>query len=151
MELQRCGDYFSFEPLAQISTPGNQTSTQQYQFTDESPLRGANIYRVKVTTAGGAFTYSNLLALSYPPPKAWRVFPNPASDQLNFFLQKAASGVIEIELFNLAGQQIRRIQFPANTGEAWEQQLLLGSWSKGVYSYRIRDGEQTYTGQVILQ
>ncbi|MEO0726599.1 MAG: PKD domain-containing protein [Bacteroidota bacterium] len=151
MELQRGGDYFSFEPIAQINTSGNHSEAQNYQFRDESPLLGANIYRVKATTSDGAFTYSNLLALSYPPPKAWSVFPNPASEQLNFSLEEATSGLIEVELFNIAGQQIRRISFPAVIGETWEQQLLLGSWPKGVYSYRIISGEQSYTGQIVLQ
>ena len=151
MELQRGNDYFSFEPLAEISTTGNNLEEQTYQFVDEAPLRGANIYRIKVTTSGGAFTYSNLLALSYPPPKAWRVFPNPANEQLNFFLEEANSELVEVELFNVAGQHIRRISFPATVGEAWQQQLLLGPWPKGVYSYRITSGEQSYTGQVVLQ
>ena len=151
MELQRGSDYFSFQPLAQINTTGVHSSQQDYEFIDEQPLRGANIYRVKVQTSDGAFTYSNLLPLSFPPPKSWRAFPNPAEDQISFYLETANSEVVELELFNVAGQQIRQISFTATPGEEWEQQLLIGAWPRGVYTYRIKSGEQTYVGQVVIQ
>lgn len=151
MELQRGSDYFSFQPLAQINTVGAHSNQQDYEFIDEQPLRGANIYRVKVQTSDGAFTYSNLLPLSFPPPKSWRAFPNPAEDQISFYLETANSEVVELELFNVAGQQIRQISFTATPGEEWEQQLLIGAWPRGVYTYRIKSGEQTYVGQVVIQ
>lgn len=151
MELQVGSDYFSFHPLATINTSGNHNSTQSYQFVDEQPLRGTNIYRVKVTTADGAFTYSNLLPVSFPPPKAWKVFPNPTDNELNFFVEEASSTIMELELFNIAGQQLRKISFEATPGAPWSQQLLIGQWPKGVYSYRIISGEQTYVGQILIQ
>ena len=122
----------------------------QYQFTDDSPLRGANIYRIKVTTADGAFTYSNLVPFSYPAPEAWRVFPNPAHEQLFFYLQEASAETVELELFSLLGQRLRQITFPATEGEEWQREILVNQFPKGVYAYRLRCGEQTYVGEIII-
>ena len=150
MELQRGSDYFTYEVLATIPTDGNHANLQEYQYTDENPLRGANVYRIKVTTADGAFTYSNLVPFSYPAPKAWRVFPNPAHHQLFFYLQEASAETVELELFSLLGQRLRQITFPAAVGEEWQREILVNQFPKGVYAYRLRCGEQTYVGEVII-
>lgn len=151
MELQRSSNYFDFQVLADIPTSGNTTSRQNYQYTDEQPLRGANIYRIKVTTADGAFTYSNLTPVSYPPPKAWRVFPNPTDHQLTFQIQEATATTVALELFALSGQRLRQITFAATPGEAWQQELLVNQFPAGVYAYRLTCGEEVYVGELVVK
>ncbi|MEM1214082.1 MAG: PKD domain-containing protein [Bacteroidota bacterium] len=150
VEVQRSPDYFRFTTIGEVA-PRNASTTENYAFFDANPERGSNFYRIKVTTTSGAFTYSNLFEITYPQPIDWEVFPNPATQHLTFNLRQAQSEKVLIELYNVAGQHLRQFPFAATPNEAWSERVLIAPFPPGLYSYRIVDGERSYTGRVIIQ
>lgn len=150
MEVQRSPDYFQFQTIAEVS-PRNNSTQENYTHVDLTPVRGSNFYRIKAKTATGAFTYSNLFQISYPQALDWQVFPNPATQQLTFEVREALTNKITVELFNVAGQHLRRFAEVATPGEAWQKEVLVAPFPPGLYSYRIVDGEMSYTGRVVIQ
>ncbi len=151
MELQRSPNFFDFETIAQIDPTGNSSSRTDYQFFDAEPIRGSQVYRVKVITDQRAYAYSNLVVTSFPPPKDWSVFPNPALSSFTIEVKEALSDQVKLELFNAQGQRLRITSFPANVGEEWSQPVLTNLLPAGVYWYRIYNGELVYTGQLVVQ
>lgn len=151
MELQRSPDFLSFATIALIDPAGQSNSEQLYAYFDEQPPRGSLVYRLKVFTSDQAYTYSNLAVTSFPAPKAWKVYPNPATFQVHLEVQEAEADQMELELFNVQGQILRRSVYPATPGRAWELPLIIESLPAGPYWYRIRNGESVYTGQLVVQ
>lgn len=143
-ELQRGADFFHFEALTRLSP----TAMANYTWLDESPLRGANIYRIKAVTSDGAYAYSNMFNLAYPRPSDVLVFPNPTNYQLTFQLREAQSSSVQLELFHLNGQSLLETTLLATPGESWRYELLVNMLPTGVYAYRLIDGEQSFTGKV---
>jgi hypothetical protein len=70
---ERNNDYFSiersedgkiFETIKQINGAGNSTKKLHYDFTDYSPLRGTNYYRLKQTDYDGKSEYSKIITIT---------------------------------------------------------------------------------------
>ncbi|MBK8051959.1 MAG: T9SS type A sorting domain-containing protein [Saprospiraceae bacterium] len=62
--LQRSADAVHFENIAIIEGAGNSSTEIYYSFTDVSPLRGTNYYRIKQTDFDGKFSYSDVRSVS---------------------------------------------------------------------------------------
>ncbi|MEZ4988713.1 MAG: PQQ-dependent sugar dehydrogenase [Saprospiraceae bacterium] len=147
IELHRGTDYYHFQKVAEVLPRPD----GQYTFTDDSPQLGSNFYRVKAVATNGAFSYSNLLQITYPQPSDWKVFPNPSNRQFNFYIKEASDPVVSVEVFNMMGQQLHTFRFEATPGQEWGREVLLDYLPAGVYSYRITNGDNEYVGQVVLQ
>jgi glucose/arabinose dehydrogenase len=151
IELQRSSDFYHFRTIAELAPRNAASQAHTYEWLDEQPLSGANVYRLKVRTAEGAYTYSNIINLTYPQPAVWQVFPNPTDYQLSFELKAATASVIRIELYQINGARFLSSSSPAIPGQEWREQLLVYDLPPGVYAYRLLDGEQTYTGRVVVR
>lgn len=150
MEVHRSKDFFNFELISTLTPTGSSANSQAYNYEDTAPLRGSNIYRIKAITAEGAFAYSNLFTTSFPKPLEWNVFPNPTNYELNLYIKNAQADVVELELFNVAGQQLRKASFSAIIGENWQRSLIVNQFPAGVYNYRLRNGDAEYVGQIVV-
>jgi len=71
------------------------------------------------------------------------VYPNPASDFLQFDLPKDDMPA-SVELYNAAGQQVISQQLTDNT-------LMLKDLPSGFYSYQLRRDDRVYSGKVIVE
>lgn len=150
MEIHRAKDFLNFEHIATLPAVDNSSAAQQYSYEDQSPMLGSNIYRIKALKADGAFSYSNLFTTSFPKPLDWKVFPNPTNYELNLYIKNTQASVVEFELFNVAGQQLRKAGFDTDMGVVWQREILVDQLPPGVYSYRLKNGEAIYTGQVVI-
>lgn len=151
MEIHRSHDFYHYEHIGDIAPEGQSSSLRNYNFTDETPMRGTNIYRIKVTTTDGAYSYSNLFNISYPKPLESNVFPNPTNYKVTFSIREASSEKIELQLFDGLGQYLRRSSFAAIIGDTWEKELIVDRLPLGVYSYRLIDGDIVYSGQLVVE
>jgi len=149
--IQRSRDFYDFETIAEIPA-GLLTSTgQSYSFTDETPLRGNNIYRIKAVRRGSGYTYSNLLTLPFPAPPDVLLNPNPAGNQFQLTLRRPQSESVRFELFNANGQRLLSTNWPATPGQKLERTILTANWTDGAYFYRLLDGEREFGGRLIIQ
>lgn len=147
-EVQRSKDFQHFEVLGAVSALRTAGS---YQFLDESPTRGNNIYRIKAYSQARAFTHSNLATAIFPAEGDHSVTPNPASDFIKLKVKALQGSFVKLELFNAAGIPLLRSNWEATAGEAFEKTLLVDRLNAGMYVYRIREGGREYTGKVIIK
>jgi len=151
IEVHRSNDFFHYDHLGTVTPEGQSSSLTNYQFTDQSPMQGTNIYRIKITTTDGAYSYSNLLSISYPKALDYNVFPNPTNYKVTFSIKEAISEKIELQLFDGLGQYLRRSSYAANIGEEWQKELIIDQLPLGVYSFRLIDGDNVYSGQLVVE
>ena len=145
-EIQRTTDFFNFESLGIINSKG----PSNYTFIDEQPIKGANIYRVKIIQEGGAYDYTNLATISFPPATNISVFPNPAYRQFKVAAQEAQAGTIRLELFSPNGVRILQTDWESQPGDPFEQVVLTSGLSKGLYLYKVTNGAITKVGKISL-
>lgn len=136
-EIQRSDDFLHFERL-QILTNTNFEGTA----TDDQPLNGPNIYRIKAISQDGRFRYSPLLSISYPPDFSYSIYPNPTTSNLQLELVEAQNKQIRIQIFDVIGQLVQNYLIDANIGETLNHEILTHSLASGLYFLEITNGEK---------
>lgn len=101
-------DYFSVEKstnavswraLSKVKATGYSTTIQNYSTIDFNPFYGITYYRLKQVDVDSKIYFSKILSNSITNNTGITVYPNPASNQINFTeIQN------EIEIFNSTGQ-----------------------------------------------
>jgi hypothetical protein len=68
---------------AQTNEPGSgiaeKTSISTYSFTDAFPVRGQNLYRLKMIDLDSTFAYSKIEVVSFDRPDDILLYPNPVT------------------------------------------------------------------------
>jgi hypothetical protein len=115
----------------------------------ESYFRNVRLYEKGQCTSGtveGVIPPSRADLGKSNQSAAVRVYPNPASDELNLSLQGLPKGETELTIFNLMGQMILRKELRV---EQEEQILQLGiqDLPPGSYMYRIGEAGSDFSGK----
>jgi len=109
-EVEYSVDGQTFSTIGTV-TAANVTSNQeqQYSFTDASPARGINYYRLKQIDKSNHFSYSKLVAVLFNGEKQSSVtlFPNPAKTVLH--VSNTPAGTKKIIIYNTAGKLIKQL------------------------------------------
>jgi hypothetical protein len=66
--------------------------------------------------------------------KVLKVYPNPATSQINFEIQGNNEGTFEIIVYNFLGKRLEDIKNISN-----RTSLNLGNYYSGIYIYQLRD------------
>jgi len=103
--IQRSTGLSQFNTLATVPAIANSSS---YRYTDAGAnVEGTLAYRLAWLNKAGEWSYSRIVAVSGKPgPDAGsiRLYPNPATDQLNLTLTSATAGMATITIANVLGQ-----------------------------------------------
>ncbi len=148
-EIQRSSNLFDFTTIGTIEMPFTATS-KTFTYTDEIPLNGSNIYRIKAIANDRAYTYSNIANTTFPAPKEIRIFPNPAEDHFTIKVKKAQSSTIQFELFQANGSRILTTSWATEPGKPFSKTILSDFLTNGSFLYRIENGESVVTGKLLL-
>ena len=100
------------------------------------------------TSHSGSYLYTDLLALSgnssvgeLSAISSYNVYPNPAKDKLNIACNLKQNTLVQIEVLDIQGKQIKAQYFAMNKGEN-QVSLDLSDVQKGIYFVRMTaDGE----------
>ena len=91
IELARGNEEFRqniFSKIGEVSSQGNSTTEQRYQFTDfENNKSGVRYYRLKIVDLDGKFAYSPIRPVVFDDEIKWQVYPNPSSGLFNLVCQ----------------------------------------------------------------
>jgi hypothetical protein len=63
--IERSADGSGFSPIGSVAAAGNSSSARNYDFTDASPLKGANYYRLKETDLDNKSMYSIIRTINF--------------------------------------------------------------------------------------
>lgn len=150
--VQRSSDFFNFESLGTENATGGGLLDQVYSFIDKHPLVGSNIYRIKVIAENGAFTYSNLVVLTYPNVALMvKVYPNPATDFIQIQMQEPISNKFTWELFDALGRRRQNLKLNIATGIPLQHTIDISYLEKGPYFYRLTNGSKQQIGKILLK
>jgi len=139
------GESFELMGWEEMSTPG-----ASYQWIDEKPLFGENIYRIVAIDGAGNRQYSQEVQLTvvYESNKI-ELFPKPAyaASGLNIRLDRKREGFVQLKLMALNGQVLQQTQLSLEAGYNLHQ-LDISQLSAGSYILLIQDEEMQYVERI---
>ncbi len=127
--------------LGTVAAAGNSSTTKEYIFTHNSPLKGSiyNYYRIKQNDVDGKFSYSKIVSIVYNEPGIEvQVYPNPVKDIITIYLAESQ----QIRLVNMVGATVWHGSMAAG-----RNQLLISHLPKGVYALMTLKGPK----QILIQ
>ncbi len=135
-EVWHSGDGINFNQLAEISSSNNSSGLIPYAYFHDTPVFGVNHYYVRQYDLNGDYVDSEIaiLAFLYLGPSAL-IYPNPATDHINFNTVEFAGLRCEIMVYNSLGQI-----FLLDTYEALPQAPItvdISDFQGGVYGVQF--------------
>jgi glucose/arabinose dehydrogenase len=141
-EVQKMDNINFVKTIGEVAAKGNNST---YQFIDDAPIYGINIYRLKMVRDDGVYDYSSELKVLFPPKPEINVYPNPASDKI-FIELKSATGENNLEFFNYAGQLVSKVLWMNSN----KKEVDVSAWPNGVYFYNLKNGSKNYKGSLLI-
>lgn len=105
----------------------NPNSTSNYIFTDHSPGKSKNYYRLRIEELNGSSKYSKIVFVDMDGKNSYLAYPTATSSLL--FIQ--VPGKTNIAIYNSLGILVKRLQLEQSQG------IEVGDLSKGVYQVQF--------------
>ncbi len=140
--MERSANGVEFNPLAFVASKGaygNSSLPLSYAYVDAKPYSAISYYRLKQTDYDGKYTYSNIVAIKGNGNSELlitHVFPNPAKDRLQVFLQSPTKQLVSMVLTDLLGKVVLQQKATLQKGSNL-QTLHLAALSSGVYILKL--------------
>jgi len=150
-EVERSGDAVNFEFIGKVLASSN-AAGMLYSFTDNSPIKGLNYYRLKQVDKDNRFTYTPARLLKFTETAAGmvRYYPNPTNGILNIEIssQMRTENLI-VNISNSSGAVLNQLKVAA--GASSVLQVYLNRYSKGIYFIQVKTPSTNSTQRVVLQ
>ena len=137
--LERSRNGIDFEILGIINGAQNSTTLLKYEMFDYDPFPGITYYRLKQTDYNGEYSYSQTIVLRREIDLAIisELFPNPATQSVNFDIQSPRTGSVAIEVYDNSGRLIMTQEYTVHKGSN-SYNIDINDLAKGVYSIIIK-------------
>ncbi len=112
-----------------LSTNGTSINRLDYNFTDNTPVKGNNYYRLKQTDLNGQFNYSKIRMVNFTDGGKIEIYPNPFSNKINI---AGLNGREIIVVYDFTGREVSR--FVAGQSNV---ELALDKLNTGAYNLVI--------------
>jgi hypothetical protein len=131
--VERSTDGVSYTTIGQVAGAINSSTTLHYDWTDESPVKGNNFYRLQQVDLDGNSGYSNINVVSIGGAVSnLSVYPNPVSNVLTIVNPKGVT-IREVAVFNTSGVVLTKLA-PSTTGSV---QVPASGWAAGIYLVKV--------------
>jgi hypothetical protein len=108
--IERSSDAVDFTPVLSVPGTGNSNVRRSYVASDTDPLSGTAYYRLKQTDFNGAYSYSEIVAVTVDHEnEGFSIYPNPAFDVIYVMTEREMSSVSVTNIAGLA-QEVERVQ-----------------------------------------
>lgn len=149
--VQRSDNGINFYTIGTLYFPtGTNGLSNDYYFTDESPLAGVNYYRLEYTETGEMTLYSDVRSVRFDEQTSFRISPNPVSGALiQVELAKGVQNRLTMRLLTITGRIIQQQEVNGNGKSV--QMNLNGAIPSGTYILQVLDANRAvYSKQVVI-
>lgn len=137
--VQRMKANGAWEELVSVKAAKNDGGRADYQYMDQHPADGVNLYRIEANETDGKKLYSVILRADTKNTETGiSVFPNPVTEGVfSLQLNGLARGIYQAGIYNLSGQQVRQIVISNKGNNETEMISLPAGLKPGLYTIRI--------------
>jgi len=145
-ELERSSNGINFETISS-RIPG-MGGGYYYTYWDDTPHNGINYYRLKVYDGFETYQYSRVVTATVHFSDAFLIttYPNPVDDELLVSIEGEIAGNSYIQISDLSGRIIKRLEVMGN-----RMQLDVRDLSPGVYMILYVDDQRSQTIRINKQ
>jgi hypothetical protein len=149
--VERSADGNNFSQIQFVNGNGSTTAASQYSTTDNSPLSGANYYRLKQVDNDGKQTYSSTVSVNFSSINAvgFSFYPNPVKAKIVVGIQSITSNKASISLINADGKTVRSMVL-TNQNANTNVQFDVANIARGNYFLVLKDGASIKTNKVVV-
>jgi uncharacterized repeat protein (TIGR01451 family) len=139
-EIQRSSNGKDFSAIGSVQSLNNGKITNNYQYTDNSPLKGVNFYRLKMVDKDGKYSYSSIKSINNASSFDVTVYPNPVKNDLvlDFISEKNLD--MQLQIVNAEGRMIFSGKITVAAGES-KQTINASTFSTGSYFIKLISSE----------
>lgn len=140
-EIQRSkqSNNLAWEKIGFVEGNGNSNSPKSYRFTDDNPIQGNLVYRLKQLDINGDYKYSKEIEVNLIPKNfiLFQNYPNPfnPSTTIKFSLPKMS--FVTIKIFDITGREVATLLNGFKDPGTYSINFNAGSLSSGTYFYKI--------------
>lgn len=145
--IERSSDGADWKPIINVNANGNSSLPRSYSATDITPLKGANLYHLRVVDQDGTVTISPVKLVRKNEAAVITVYPNPASDVINITTGNPTHENWKIRILNMSGQELVMKIVSKGTTTA---SIPINNLKGGVYFVQVNDGVNEQTNKVVI-
>lgn len=151
-DVERSGATGNFEHIATVRAGGNSTSPLSYSFTDATPLKTANFYRIKQVDNDGRFTYTPVRLLNFDEATSGSllVYPVPARTRLIVSLPVQLEGLTTVTIHSADGRLVQQQQVPVQVGVQLID-LNISALPNGIYHVKAATSHKKVSATFVKQ
>ena len=143
-DIEHLIDGKNYEKIGNISLKQKGLSENSYLFTDNTPNEGENYYRIKQVDNDGNFSFSKIVSVYLRTGSSLKLFPNPASNQLQITLPVNANW---LTIYDASNRKVLQL----NTHQKATALVDITRLAKGVYFLEIETTTTKITKQFVNQ
>lgn len=126
-ELEKSADGFNFTHLSRVNAQGFSYMYNNYTYTDNAPLSGANFYRLKIVSNNGLVKYSYVVKVLYGKlGRGMVVSPNPAVSEVTL---TTAGEYTQVVISDRNGRTVLQQRISGNNNRIDVSKLPAGQYS----------------------
>ena len=152
--IERSNGSEDFKVIDKITAKGSSNISVPYSYTDKNPLKGINVYRLKMVDTKGGFKYSGykqfVWTKSLTHSGGIKAYPNPSAPGNTIQIDVAFKGTINIQLLTLNGERISMLNQNIGAHGALTYQLPSKA-KKGMYILILTNSaNESYQTKVMI-
>ncbi len=110
--VERSGNGIDYLTIGKVTASGS----ANYQFTDLSPAKGVNYYRLKMIDINGLVRYSEIRIVKNDGAVMVNIFPNPVSDVARINVYTESAGKAGVSVIDINGKTLLSQSENVNAG-----------------------------------
>jgi hypothetical protein len=136
--VERSEDARNWADISAKMTGKGGNTANSYSYADANPSGTAQYYRLRMVSANGDGTFSNIVRMTASRSVATSIYPNPASTELTMAITNADAATVAVSVANVLGQSVFTNVYSLPAGGT-NQTIDVSALPLGVYSLRIRN------------
>lgn len=130
-DVQASSNGVNWKSIGTVKAVGNSSTKQQYNFTDNAPVKGVNYYRLKMVDIDAKFGYSLTRTVSFSTGSSITIQPNPTTDRV-YITSADISSIQSVLVYSSEGKLMQTVNNFA-VGNSIDMQ----SYAPGIYLLKI--------------
>ena len=136
----------NWEYVGNVDGAGNSSTTLNYELEDKTPYKGTSYYRLKQTDFNGDFEYFGPVAVRLEGVDIINLYPNPATDHIDYSVASSLESNITITLVDVLGRKVMSETSNLQIGKN-KLRLDISNYSQGMYMIQLKTELGNYRTQ----
>jgi trimeric autotransporter adhesin len=146
--IERSADGINFQTIGTVKAAGNSSAAVNYNAIDINPIKGVNIYRLRMVDIDGKSEYSAVRRVIFDNNNLYSIYPNPTKGIINIAVDNANGVVADAEIYNMQSQLLMKRKINIASPITPVDISLLSS---GIYLLKIITADGTATMQKFIK